>query len=197
MKTIAEFMEQQSVELAAHKRKFEQFEALGPIPGLSPYILHSPFRGYAHTQFKLESLEQFIEWGRANSVPILAIEGTYKTFWPEIPDTRDYRDANAIDSGDVVVTYSTILHTFSISCFTATHKISFSIGGTVPELMPAAHHTQYAPNYYGQRMINRWSKPTSGHKSYLRLAVDKQSADLETLLSWDQFAEYFSGGAER
>jgi hypothetical protein len=179
-------------ELADHAMQIASLGSLGDIPGLTPWLIHSPFRGYDHVAFSLEDITQFVAWAKENCVEIHAIEGKYKTLWPFIPETRDYVDADIVDTGDVVVRYSTISNLHKIICFTKTHKISFKIKKHIPDLQPTQIVKRYAPRYYGAQRIDGWRRPNL-HKTYLRLSVDKQSADLETLLNWEQFESYFIG----
>ena len=42
-----------------------------------------------------------------------------------------------------------------------------------------------------KKKIEGWKKTNVGQRQYLRTAVDKQSADLETLLTLEEFKYYF------
>ncbi len=193
MENLQQFIEKQQAELEKKKQELVEFEALGDIPGLESWLIFSKLYGYRSIGFKLVNLQLWLEWAKQNCIPVHAIEGTYKTFRPEIPKTRDYADALIICSGDVKVRYSTILREVKISCFVKGYEINFSIKKYISDLVPKAIYRQYSDRYYGKKAIESWRKTGAGQKQYLRLAVDKQSADLETLLTWEQFENLFCG----
>ena len=191
METIEQFMAKQQAELEEKKRELEEFAALGPVPGLDPYLIFGKLYGYRSIGFKLVDLEAFLAWAKEKCMPVYAIEGQYRTLRPEIPQTRDYEGSQIKGEGNVAVTYSTIMRRFRVKVYVPGYEITFGLPGYVGELTPKAQFRNYRDSYYGERHIDQWFKTGKGVKQYLRVGVDRQSADLETLLTWEQFKGFF------
>lgn len=192
MESLEQFIANQQAALEKKKQELEEFAKLGPIPGLDPYLIFSKLYGYRSIGYKLVDLEAFLEWAKANCQPVYAIEGTYKIFRPEIPQTRNYEGSQIKGEGNVVVTYSTIMRRFKVKAFVPGYEIQFDVPGYVGELVPRAMYAGFADRYSSsEQKISGWQKPGAGVKQYLRVGVDRQSADLETLLTWEQFEGYF------
>jgi hypothetical protein len=192
MESLEQFIAKQEAELEKKKQELQEFAKLGPIPGLDPYLIHTKLYGYRLIGFKLADLDAFLEWAKATCLPVYAIEGTYKTLRPEIPQTRDYEGSSIKAEGNVVVTYSTIMRRFKVKVFVPDYEITFEIERYVGELTPKAEFRNYSDRYNGERRIDNWFKTGRGVKQYLRVGVDRQSADLETLLTWPEFEGYFA-----
>lgn len=192
MESLEQFIAKQEAALEKKKQELEEFAKLGPIPGLDPYLIHSKLYGYRLIGFKLADLDAFLEWAKATCQPVYAIEGNYKTLRPEIPQTRDYEGSSIKAEGNVVVTYSTIMRRFKVKVFVPGYEISFEIERYVGDLVPSAIYGGFKSPYSDNQKISGWKKTGKGVKQYLRSAVDKQSADLETLLTWEQFEGYFA-----
>jgi hypothetical protein len=193
MQSLEQFIAKQQAELDKKKKELAEFEALGPVPGLDPYLIYGKLYGYRGIGFKLADLEALLEWAKANCMPVYAIEGRYKTLRPEIPQTRDYEGSQKVAEGNVVVTYSTIMRRFKVEVYVPGYEIQFELPGYVNELIP---RPQFRSNYSGERRIDQWLKTGAGVKQYLRVSVDRQSADLETLLTWEQFEGFFAAKKE-
>lgn len=192
MENLEQFLAKQAAELEKKKAELTEFENLGQVDGLEPWLIHSKLYGIRHVAFKLIDLEKFTKWAADNCDPVYAIEGTYKSLYPRIPETQDYKDAKIVAEGFVKITYSTILRRFKANFFKGDFCISFEISNSyVKDLMPIAVMRQYSDNYHGERLIEGWKKTNMGQRQYLRVAIDKQSADLETLLTLDEFKYYF------
>lgn len=191
METIEQFIAKQQAELDKKKRELEELAALGPVPGLDPWLVYGKLYGYRSIGFKLVDLEAFLEWAKATCQPVYAVEGTYKTFRPEIPQTRDYEGSQLKGEGNVVVKYCTITRKFKVEVFVPGYEVTFELPGYVGELTPKAEFRNYSDRYNGDRRIEKWFKTGAGVKQYLRVGVDRQSADLETLLTWEQFEGFF------
>ena len=192
MENLEQFLAKQAVELEKKKADLAEFENLGKIDGLEPWLIHSKLYGVRHIGFKLISLEKFIEWAIVNCDLVYAIEGKYKIIYPRIPNTRDYEGADIVADGFVKITYSTIMRRFEARFFKDNYGICFELSKTyVNELMPIAVMRQYSDRYYGEKKIEGWKKPNAGQRQYLRTAVDNQSAYLETLLTLEEFKYYF------
>ena len=191
METLEEFIKKQEKELQKRREELAKLEELGPIPGLSPWLIHGKLYGIQHIAFKLESWEEFLPWAQANVEDIFAVEGFYKGFYPQIPVTRDYLDATIKTQGKIVVDYSTIMRRHGVRVFYKGYKLSFE----VPD-KKLFRNLKPNPRFTGFReeKIESWSKPTVAvQRMYLRVGEDKQSADLECLLDWTQF-EFHRGG---
>lgn len=192
MENLEQFLAKQAAELEKKKAELAELENLGKIDGLEPWLIHSKLYGIRHIGFKLVDLGKFIEWAIVNCDPVYAIEGKYKSIYPRIPDTRDYDGANIVAEGFVKITYSTIMRRFEAKFFKDNYCICFELSKAyVSELTPIAVMRQFSDRYYGEKTIEGWKKPNAGQRQYLRTAVDKQSADLETLLTLDEFKYYF------
>lgn len=192
METLDQFIAKQQAELDKKKAEIAEFEALGPVPGLNPWLIYGKLYGYRNIGYKLADLKTFLDWAKANCQKVYAIEGRYKTFRPEIPKTKDYEGSSIVDDGDVEVIYSTIMRRFRVKVFVPGYCLEFEMPQSyVAALVPRAETCSYSDNYYGKRRIERWLKTGAGVRQYLRTGVDMQSADLETLLTWEQFEGYF------
>lgn len=192
MENLEQFLAKQAVELEKKKAELVELENIGPVPGLEPWLIHSKLYGIRHIAFKLVDLEKFICWATVNCDPVHAIEGTYKILYPRIPETKDYKYAKIVADGFVKITYSIIMRRFEAKFFKGDHCISFELSNAyVEDLMPIAVMRQYSDRYYGKRKIEGWKKTNAGERQYLCVACDKQSADLETLLTLDDFKYYF------
>lgn len=191
MESIEQFIAKQKAELDKKLQELAEFEKLGPVPGLDPWLIYGKLYAYRSIGFKLVDLEAFLAWAKEKCMPIYAIEGRYKTFRPEIPQTRDYEGSQIKGEGNVVVTYSTIMRRFEVEVYVPGYEIKFELPGFVSELIPRATMKAYSERYFGERRVDSWSKTGAGVKQYLRMGVDKQTADLETLLTWEQFEGYF------
>lgn len=195
METLEQFIEKQAAKLEKKKAELSEFENLGNIDGLEPWLIHSKLYGIRHVAFKLIDLEKFIGWAADNCDPVYAIEGKYKSLYPRIPESKDYIGAKIVAEGFVKITYSTILQRFKANFFKGDYCISFELSKAyVNDLMPIAVMKNYSDRYYGKRKIEGWKKTNMGQRQYLRCGIDKQSADLETLLTWEQFENYFIKG---
>lgn len=191
METLEQFIAKQNEALEEKRNEIEEFTTIGPVPGLEPWLIHGKLYGSRHIGYKLKNMTAFIERARATCAPIHAVEGVYKGFYPHVPDTRDYKDARIVSKGDVEVIYSTIMRSFKVAVFIPGFRLQFDVIKHVSELTPRPVFRAYADRYTGERKIESWHKTGKGVRQYLRLSVDKQSADLETLLTWEQFTEFF------
>lgn len=191
MENIEQFMQRQAAELAKKQAELAEFAALGDVPGLEPWLIFSKLYGIRHVGFKLVNLEVFLAWAKENCRPVHAIEGNYKGFYPSIPDTKDYDGSKIVATGDCKINYSTIMQRFDCNFYKGDFRIGFEIKKHVTDLMPRPVYKNYSPRYYEPKKIESWSRPGSGIKNYLRLSVDRQSADLESLLTFEQFENYF------
>lgn len=192
MESLEQFMAKQQEALEKKKRELEEFAALGAVPGLDPWLIHSKLYGYRSIGFKLVDMDAFLAWAKEQCMPIYAVEGRYKIFRPEIPQTRDYEGSQLKGEGNVVVNYSTILRKFKVEVYVPGFEVQFELPGYVADLTPRAMYGGFASRYNSsEQKISGWQKTGKGVKQYLRSAVDRQSADLETLLTWDQFEAYF------
>ena len=197
MENIEQFLAKQAAELEKKKAELAEFEKLGNVDGLEPWLIHSKLYGIRHIAFKLVDLEKFIEWASINCDPVYAIEGEYKSIYPRIPDTRDYDGSGIVAEGFVKIKYSAIMRRFEAKFFKGDYCISFELPKVyIKELMPTAVMRQYSDRYCGKRKVEGWRKTNAGQRQYLRVAVDKQSADLETLLTLDEFKSYFMSDIE-
>ena len=198
MENLEQFLTKQSTELEKKKAELIELENIGPVPGLKPWLIHSKLYGIRHIAFKLIDLEKFICWASVNCDPVYAIEGTYKSLYPRIPETKDYEDARIVAKGFVKISYSTILQRFKANFFKGDYCISFELSKSyVNDLMPTAVMKNYSDRYYGKRKIEGWKKTNIGQCQYLRSSCDKQSTDLETLLTLDEFKYYFMTGSKQ
>lgn len=191
MQTLEQFIAEQNAALEKKRQEIAEFETIGPVPGLDPWLIYGRLYGSRHVGYKLRDMGEFIQWARENCIPVHAVEGIYKGFYPHVPDTRDYKDSRIVASGDVEVSYSTITRAFTVMVFIDGFRLSFEIKRHVSELTPRAVMRSYSDRYHGERRVESWYKTGAGVRQYLRVSVDKQSADLETLLTWEQFIGYF------
>jgi len=192
MKNLDQFLAKQAAELEEKKAELAEFENLGKVDGLEPWLIHSKLYGIRHIAFKLADLEKFICWASVNCNPVYAFEGKYKSLYPRLPETLDYKDARIVAEGFVKITYSTIMRRFEAKFFKGDYCISFEMSKAyIKDLMPIVVMKQYSDKYYGERKIDGWKKTNAGQRQYLRVSCDKQSADLETLLTLDEFKSYF------
>lgn len=197
MENLEKFLAKQAAQLEKKKAELAEFENLGSVPGLKPWLIHSKLYGIRHVAFKLIDLEKFIRWAADNCDPVYAIEGKYKSLHPRIPESKDYEGAKIVAEGFVKITYSTILQRFKANFFKGEYCISFEMSKAyIKDLMPIAIMKQYSDKYYGKRKIDGWQKTNVGQRQYLRVSCDKQSADLETLLTLDEFKYYFVDWSE-
>lgn len=196
MQTLEQFIADQQAALEKKKLELEEFAALGPVPGLDPWLIYGKLYGYRSIGFKLANLAEFIEWAKANCILVKAIEGRYKTFRPEIPQTRDYEGSQIVAEGDLCVTYSSIMRRFKVEVYVPGFEIQFEIPGYISELTPRPVFRSYHRDFTGNQNIESWQKSGYGVRQYLRVGADKQSADLETLLTWEQFEQYFEAKKE-
>lgn len=191
METLEQFMAKQQAELDKKKQELAELAQLGDVPGLDPWLVYGKLYGYRNVGFKLVNLAEFLAWAKANCMPIYAVEGNYKTFRPEVPQTRDYADATKVCEGNVVVKYSTIMQRFEVEVYVPGFKIQFELKKYVSDYMPRPVFTS-ARSRDGERRIETWQKPGGGMRQYIRQSVDRQSCDLETLLTWEQFKKAFT-----
>jgi hypothetical protein len=192
MENLKQFLVKQAAELEKKKVELAEFENLGKVDGLEPWLIHSKLYGVRHIAFKLVDLEKFTSWAVDNCDPVYAIEGKYKSLYPRIPETKDYEGTKIVAEGFVKITYSTIMRRFEAKFFKGNYCISFELSkACAQDLIPIAIMRQYSNRYYGERKIEGYKKTNIGQRQYLRLSVDKQSADLETLLTLDEFKFYF------
>ena len=185
MESLDGFIKKQEAALDQKRADLEALRILGPIPGLDPWLLHGRLYGIQHVAFKLLDMGEFLSWAKENCRKVLAVEGKYKGFYPEVPETRDYVDSVVAATGDIIVDYSTITQRHSVRVFFGAYRFSFDAGILGPR--PVAHYKGYSPKYYGIRSIESWSKPGGGLRQYLRISVDRQAVDLETLFTFEQF----------
>lgn len=192
MENLEQFLAKQAAELEKKKAQLAEFENLGKVDGLEPWLICSKLYGIRHIAFKLDNLEKFIQWATVNCDSVYAIEGKYKILYSRIPETQYYKDARIVAEGFVNITYSTIMRRFEAKFFKGDYCISFEISKAyIPDLMPIAVTKQYSDKYYGEKKVEGWKKTNAGRRQYLRVSCDKQSADLETLLTLDEFKSYF------
>ena len=60
MENLEQFLAKQAAELEKKKADLAEFENLGKIDGLEPWLIHSKLYGVRLIGFKLISLEKFI-----------------------------------------------------------------------------------------------------------------------------------------
>lgn len=194
MQNLAQFIAEQNKALEKKKAELEEFTNLGNIPGLEPWLIFSKLYGVRHIGFKLIDLENFVAWAKENCRPVFAFEGVYKSMYPFKPETKDYEIAQVKAEGFVKINYSTIMREIECNFYKGNYRISFKLPSKyIQELTPVAIYRQYSNRYYGERKIEGWQKTGFGEKQYLRLSVDKQSADLETLLTMEQYEKLIMG----
>lgn len=184
METLEQFIKNQEEALEKKKAELAEFEKLGDIPGLTPWLIHGVLYGTRHIAFKLVDMPAFLTWAEENARDVYAVEGGYKGFYPHIPQTREYQGAHIAAVGKVVVTYSSIMHRHVVNVFHETFRISFEApSGLLKGLAPIA---RWRSNH---KMAKAgWFKPGGDvARQYLRVGTDSTSADLETLLTWEQF----------
>lgn len=190
MENLEQFIAEQNKALEKKKAELAEFKVLGNIPGLDPWLIFSKLYGVRHIGFKLIDLEKFVTWAKENCRAVFAFEGVYKSMYPFKPETRDYESSQVTAEGFVKINYSTIMREIECNFYKNNYRISFKLSGKyIQELTPVAIYRQYSDRYYGERKIEGWKKTGFGEKQYLRLSVDKQSADLETLLTMEQFEQ--------
>lgn len=119
------------------------------------------------------NVAEFLEWAKANCIPVKAIEGRYKTFRPEIPQTSDYEGSQIVAEGNLCVTYSTIMHRFKVEVYVPGFEIQFEVFGHIRDLMPRPVFRSYHQDFTGNRNIESWQKSGYGVRQYLRVSVDK------------------------
>ena len=168
-------------------KELQALENIGHIPGLTPWLVHGVLYGVRHIAYRINNLTEFIEWAKVNADDIHAIEGTYKILFPSVPDRRDYADASIRATGKVRIDFSSIIKEWTISIFYKGFRVSAKLPGIINKCSPIPQFRAYSDKYHGARKIESWGKPGAGVKQYLRVSPDKQSADLETLLTWEQF----------
>lgn len=190
METLEQFIAKQEQALAEKRAEIAELEAIGPIPGLTPWLIHGKLYGVRHIDFKLVDLQAFLAWAREHCIKIHAVEGHYKILHQHIPDTRDYRDARIAASGDVDVRYSTIMQRYVARFCIPGYTLSFEL-----DTQPANGDLRPHPQWSGQK-ISGWTKGRRDIRQYLRVAVDRQSADTESLLTFEQFEGYFTPGVD-
>ena len=194
MQNLDQFIAEQNKALEKKKNELAEFANLGHVDGLEPWLIFSKLYGMRHIGFKLIDLEEFIAWAKENCRPVFAFEGVYKAMYPFKPETKEYENALTTAEGFVKINYSTIMREIECNFYKDNYRISFKLPSKyIQELVPIAIYRQYSSRYYGERKIEGWQKTGFGEKQYLRLSVDKQSADLETLLTMDQFEQLIMG----
>ena len=194
MQNLDQFIAEQNKALEEKKAELAEFTNLGHVDGLEPWLIFSKLYGVRHIGFKLIDLEKFVAWAKENCRPVFAFEGVYKSMYPFRPATKDYESALITAEGFVKINYSTIMREIECNFYKDNYRISFKLPNKhIRELMPVAIYRQYSDRYHGKREIESWQKTGFGKKQYLRLSVDKQSADLETLLTMDQFEQLIMG----
>ncbi len=190
MQNLEQFIAEQNKALEKKKAELAEFANLGNIDGLEPWLIFSKLYGVRHIGFKLVDLEKFVAWSKENCRPVFAFEGVFKAMYPFKPETKDYESSQVTAEGFVKINYSTILREIECNFYKDSYRISFKLPSKyIQELIPVAIYRQYSGRYYGKRKIEGWQKTGFGEKQYLRLSVDKQSADLETLLTLEQFEQ--------
>ena len=194
MQNLDQFIAEQNKALEQKKAELSEFANLGNVDGLEPWLIFSKLYGVRHIGFKLVDLEKFIVWAKENCRPVFAFEGVYKAMYPFKPETKDYESSQVKAEGFVKINYSTILREIECNFYKDNYRIGFKLPSQyIQELVPVAVYRQYSKRYYGKREIEGWQKTGFGEKQYLRLSVDKQSADLETLLTMEQFEQLIMG----
>lgn len=194
MQNLDQFIAEQNKALEKKKAELAEFANLGNVDGLEPWLIFSKLYGVRHIGFKLVDLEKFIAWAKENCRPVFAFEGVYKAMYPFKPETKDYKSSQVMAEGFVKINYSTILREIECNFYKDNYRIGFKLPNKyIQELVPVAIYRQYSERYYGKREIEGWKKTGFGEKQYLRLSVDKQSADLETLLTMEQFEQLIMG----
>jgi len=190
MQNLDQFIEEQNKALEKKKAELAEFANLGNVDGLEPWLIFSKLYGVRHIGFKLVDLEKFIAWAKENCRPVFAFEGVYKAMYPFKPETKEYESSQVKAEGFVKIKYSTIMREIECNFYKGNYQISFKLPNQyIQELAPVAIYKQYSERYHGKREIEGWQKTGFGEKQYLRLSVDKQSADLETLLTMEQFEQ--------
>jgi hypothetical protein len=195
-KTLADFQAKQEAELAEKVRELAEFEKIGEVPGLNPWLIQGKLYGVRHVAYKLTDLQSFLDWAQRETMPIYGFRGKYAGFYARRPDTRDYQDAEIIAEGNMIVSYSSILRELKCYVFVdrddLQFKLSFDVKGAhVSALTPTPQYSHYRANYHGRWIIESWHKTNAGQCQFLRVGVDRQSANLETLMSWCEFCSYF------
>ena len=194
MQNLEQFIVEQNKALEKKKAELAEFANLGNVDGLEPWLIFSKLYGVRHIGFKLMDLEKFLAWAKENCRPVFAFEGVYQSLFPFKPETREYTDAQIKAEGFVKINYSTILREIECNFYKDNYRISFKLPDRyIRELVPVAVHQQYSDIYYEKCKIEGWEKTGFGQKQYIRLSVDKQSADLETLLTMEQFEQLILG----
>ena len=194
MQNLDQFIAEQNKALEQKKAELSEFANLGNVDGLEPWLIFSKLYGVRHIGFKLVDLEKFIVWAKENCRPVFAFEGVYKAMYPFKPETKDYESSQVKAEGFVKIKYSTIMREIECNFYKGNYQIGFKLPSQyIQELVPVAVYRQYSDRYHGNRKIEGWEKTGFGEKQYLRLSVDKQSADLETLLTMEQFEQLIMG----
>lgn len=194
MQTIEQFKAEQAAALEKKIQELAELDALGEIPGLSPWLITGRLYGYRHFSHKLQELSAWLAWAKQHADPLHAYKGIYAIIHPNKPETRDYADAVAVADGDVMVTYSTITRRFEAVFFRKGARVSFDLTQHPHELTPRAHiRSNYSDRYHGERHIESWSKPPGNAQNiFMYTSTDRQNCDLKILLTWAQFEEYFT-----
>ena len=181
METLEQFLAKQEADLAKFKAQQAKLDELGYIPGLTPWIVHgTALYGIQHVAFKLSNLDEFIAWAKENARDIMAVEGQYKGFYPQIPVNKDWEGATVATSGKIVVNYSTLGSEATLRVFYKDFKLTVKVPG-FHNLRPRAQMSSGSPN----GVVRQWMKTGDGQRQYLR--PSGEWADLETLLTWEQF----------
>ena len=194
MQNLDQFIAEQNKALEKKKAELAEFANLGNVDGLEPWLIFSKLYGVRHIGFKLVDLEKFAAWAKENCRPVFAFEGVYRSIYPFKPETKEYENSQITAEGFVKINSSTILRKIECNFYKGNYRISFELPDKyIQELAPVAIYRQYSARYHGKRKIEGWGKTGFGEKQYLRLSVDKQSADLETLLTMEQFEQLIMG----
>lgn len=197
MQNLDQFIAEQNKALDKKKAELAEFANLGHVDGLEPWLIFSKLYGVRHIGFKLVDLEKFVAWAKDNCRPVFAFEGVYKSMYPFKPETKDYESSQITAEGFVKINYSTIMREVECNFYKDNYRISFKLPNKyIQELAPIAIYRQYSDRYHGKRKIEGWQKTGFGQKQYLRLSVDKQSANLETLLDMEEFDQLIMGYPE-
>lgn len=184
MQSLEKFLLKQAEELEKFKAEVAAGTELGDIPGLELKLVHSVLYGWRHMGMRLVDWDAFKQWAltEGNTLPIFACEGKYKGFYPSIPDKKDWEGAELGPEGDMIITYSSIMRQHRIMVYHRHYRLEFPVALSNPTpYIPTALYAGYSDRYHGQKQIEAWSKTHAGERQYLRMGVDRQSAEMETL----------------